>query len=148
MYAVISGEKTFILFPPTDYLYFKEQSYPTQTYHINVDNTNTNSNNDNNSNQEVPSYTHRIKSKDVTLSSQNCSNSTSTLTWISDNIDNHNCYELNSNFKYTHPIRCTVRQGEILYIPSMWYHQVSQNTLTIAVNFWYDQRFDFRYATI
>ena len=36
--------------------------------------------------------------------------------------------------------------GEVLYIPSMWYHYVTQTCLTIAVNYWYDQRFDFRYV--
>ena len=28
----------------------------------------------------------------------------------------------------------------------MWYHYVTQTCLTIAVNYWYDQRFDFRYV--
>jgi hypothetical protein len=28
----------------------------------------------------------------------------------------------------------------------MWYHQVSQTQLTISINYWYEQRFDFRWA--
>eukprot|EP01042_Synura_sphagnicola_P004252 gene4252-biopygen4579 len=28
----------------------------------------------------------------------------------------------------------------------MWYHRVSQTRVTVAVNFWYDMRFDFRYV--
>jgi hypothetical protein len=33
-----------------------------------------------------------------------------------------------------------------LYIPAMWYHRVSQRTHTVSVNYWYEQRFDFRYV--
>lgn len=37
------------------------------------------------------------------------------------------------------PFRCTVRAGEILYLPSMWFHHVRQspdeNGRTIAVNY-------------
>jgi len=47
---------------------------------------------------------------------------------------------------HTHPVRCEVKAGEVLYIPAMWYHRVSQRCLTVAVNFWYEQRFDFRYV--
>ena len=27
----------------------------------------------------------------------------------------------------------------------MWYHRVSQTCLTISVNYWYEQNFDFRF---
>lgn len=53
-------------------------------------------------------------------------------------------------FEGPRPIRCTVRAGEMLYLPSMWFHHVSQspgpNGLTIAVNYWYDMQFDIKYA--
>jgi hypothetical protein len=44
------------------------------------------------------------------------------------------------------PVRCTLLPGEILYIPAMWYHRVSQSCLTIAVNYWVEQTFDFKFA--
>ena len=31
-------------------------------------------------------------------------------------------------------------------IPVLWYHQVSQKGLTIAVNYWHDMAFDHRYV--
>jgi len=39
------------------------------------------------------------------------------------------------------PIRVSVNKGEMLYLPSMWYHYVSQRSAkrskwTVAVNFW------------
>ncbi|KAG8049829.1 hypothetical protein GUJ93_ZPchr0009g938 [Zizania palustris] len=53
-------------------------------------------------------------------------------------------------FEGPKPIHCTVRAGEMLYLPSMWFHHVSQspgpNGLTIAVNYWYDMQFDIKYA--
>merc|ERR1719474_717486 len=43
------------------------------------------------------------------------------------------------------PIKVTVKKGETLYLPALWYHQVSQKGeegRTVAVNFWYDMCFD------
>ena len=45
-----------------------------------------------------------------------------------------------------HPIRITVKAGEVLYIPHMWYHRVTQSCTTIAVNFWYEMKFGFTYV--
>ena len=46
------------------------------------------------------------------------------------------------------PLRCTVRAGEMLYLPSMWYHLVEQEEdedeaggAAVAVNWWYDMDF-------
>jgi hypothetical protein len=36
--------------------------------------------------------------------------------------------------------------GDILYLPSMWYHHVRQSHKCIAVNFWYDMEYDSRYC--
>nr|XP_016512667.1 PREDICTED: jmjC domain-containing protein 7-like isoform X2 [Nicotiana tabacum] len=48
------------------------------------------------------------------------------------------------------PFEVTVKAGEILYLPSMWFHHVRQSPdsrgLTIAVNYWCDMRFDIKYA--
>ena len=35
--------------------------------------------------------------------------------------------------------RCST---EMLYLPSLWYHRVTQTRETVAVNYWYDMRFD------
>ena len=40
------------------------------------------------------------------------------------------------------PIKCTVKRGDILYLPALWYHWVGQSCDSqgrcIAVNFWHD----------
>jgi len=38
-------------------------------------------------------------------------------------------------------VEARVRPGELLYLPAMWYHQVAQRGVTIAVNYWHDMPF-------
>lgn len=122
-YAVISGAKTFTLLPPTDCVYLPEKVYPTAKY-------------------EISGGSDTLGS--LQLSSENCP--TTSLSWISLDPDDPHVCEKYPSFARTHPLRCTVYPGEVLYIPAMWYHRVSQTVPTISVNFWYDQRFDFRYV--
>jgi hypothetical protein len=47
------------------------------------------------------------------------------------------------------PLRVHVRAGEVLYLPSLFYHEVEQRgdcngELCIAVNYWYDMLWDQR----
>ncbi|KAF8470130.1 cupin-like domain-containing protein [Kalaharituber pfeilii] len=43
---------------------------------------------------------------------------------------------------YCRPLRVELNRGDILYLPAMWYHKVSQEcspgSVCIAVNYWYD----------
>ncbi|KAG8159232.1 hypothetical protein KVR01_010893 [Diaporthe batatas] len=43
------------------------------------------------------------------------------------------------------PVRVTLRQGDMLYLPALWYHKVSQSCseegICVAVNYWYDMEF-------
>mmetsp|Transcript_69360 Transcript_69360/g.119179 ORF Transcript_69360/g.119179 Transcript_69360/m.119179 type:complete len:424 (+) Transcript_69360:83-1354(+) len=39
------------------------------------------------------------------------------------------------------PLVVEVHAGEVLYLPAMWYHQVEQCGITVAVNFWHDMNF-------
>nr|POF13783.1 jmjc domain-containing protein 7 [Quercus suber] len=49
---------------------------------------------------------------------------------------------------YSHlsrPLRVTLHEGDVLYLPAMWYHKVSQSRgdrgFVCAVNYWYDMDF-------
>ncbi|GJP41956.1 hypothetical protein CLOM_g1567 [Closterium sp. NIES-68] len=57
---------------------------------------------------------------------------------------------LGEQLKGPPPLVCTIGPGEMLYLPSMWYHHVSQSPdetgRTIALNYWYDMQFDVKYA--
>lgn len=135
MYAVITGEKIFTLFPPTDIAFLNEQVFPTKRYYYTKNN---NSNNDNNT------ITTRIKKEDIISTCDNCPSTE--LPWIRVDPENPNAIHLQPSLKYATPIRVKVKAGEVLYIPSMWYHRVTQSCPTIAVNYWYEQQFNFRYV--
>lgn len=123
MYAVITGEKTFTLLPPTDIAFMSEKTVKTSRY-------------------AVSRFTGRVLQSDVRVVNDGCPSEE--LTWITVNPDAPT--DINSRFSHAHPLRCVVRPGEVLYIPAMWYHQVSQSKPTIAINYWYEQKFDFRFV--
>eukprot|EP01059_Diplonema_ambulator_P005474 TRINITY_DN15201_c0_g1_i1.p1 TRINITY_DN15201_c0_g1~~TRINITY_DN15201_c0_g1_i1.p1 ORF type:complete len:335 (+),score=46.43 TRINITY_DN15201_c0_g1_i1:40-1005(+) len=51
-----------------------------------------------------------------------------------------------------HPLSVTVSQGDLLYLPSLWYHEVRQqgglDGITIAVNYWWDINYDATFWTL
>lgn len=70
--------------------------------------------------------------------------SSDTIPWVS--ID-----PLNPDF-HTYPeyrkatqIHCRIYEGEVLYLPSLWFHHVRQSHACIAVNYWHDMRYDIKY---
>jgi jumonji domain-containing protein 7 len=34
-----------------------------------------------------------------------------------------------------------LNEGDMLYLPALWYHRVTQSEETISVNYWYDFNF-------
>jgi len=44
------------------------------------------------------------------------------------------------------PMRVTLKAGDVLYLPAMWYHKVSQSCSSegfcCSINFWYDMSFE------
>jgi jumonji domain-containing protein 7 len=146
MYAVIGGEKGFVLFPPTDIAFFEEKSFPATRYKLSKK-----------FNCEESSA--RIFCDDLDLIDEIDENENKkSINWILDdrieNYYNNNDYKSNdnndnnnenSNVKLAHGIRVVLRAGELLYIPAMWLHKVFQKKETIAVNYWYEQKFDFRF---
>jgi len=51
-----------------------------------------------------------------------------------------------SVLQQTHPnlpiFLAEVNEGECLFLPSLWYHEVHQSCLTVAVNYWFDMQFN------
>mmetsp|Transcript_7864 Transcript_7864/g.7927 ORF Transcript_7864/g.7927 Transcript_7864/m.7927 type:complete len:501 (-) Transcript_7864:10-1512(-) len=138
MYAVISGEKTFTLLPPTDIMYLDEREYPTRKYQL------RNKKHPDSVDSDQIVLHDRLKHENLEL--YESENPSEKIPWISTDPEDPLILIKNPKFKYAHPLRCRVQEGEILYIPAMWFHRVSQTRLTIAVNYWYDQKFDFRYV--
>jgi hypothetical protein len=45
--------------------------------------------------------------------------------------------------KYAHPIhQVRVQTGELLYLPALWFHRVTQSRETIGINYWYNMKFN------
>jgi len=48
--------------------------------------------------------------------------------------------------RLSRPLRVTLDPGDMLYLPAMWYHKVSQSCseegICVAVNYWYDMDFE------
>ena len=58
---------------------------------------------------------------------------------------NHDENEIRQN-KYLNPLEVTLEPNELLYLPSLWFHQVEQDSpITIACNFWYDMEYDIKW---
>lgn len=154
MYAVVSGEKTFTLFPPTDVAYLGRyaREYRTLRYAVKTQSDSSNSKDEGVAEVE---YSLDPPGSAVTASNSSSNSSlalelradgcpTERLQWLPLDPDDPEVTAKYPLLGHAPPLRCTVRAGEVLYIPAMWYHRVSQTCLTVAVNYWYDQRFDFR----
>ncbi|XP_055308433.1 bifunctional peptidase and (3S)-lysyl hydroxylase Jmjd7 isoform X3 [Sitodiplosis mosellana] len=121
MYCVISGYKEFILIPPTDYAYVNRRKYPVGTYKMA---------------QNGEMFIDPVADE---------SGEPIQIEWVS--VDplkpNHNKYP---EFQKSTPFKVRVNEGDILYLPSLWYHHVQQSHKCIAVNFWFDMDYDARYC--
>ncbi|GHJ83994.1 hypothetical protein NliqN6_0396 [Naganishia liquefaciens] len=113
IYHLLSGSKTFRLFPPVEGYLLDTLFYPAATY---------------------TRFGHGANSS---LMIQPDSEPTYPIPWIS--VDPLNL----PRDTPLRPIEVTVREGETLFLPAGWYHHVMQSTgsqgICVAVNYWYDQ---------
>ncbi|KAM7254774.1 hypothetical protein ACFE04_020015 [Oxalis oulophora] len=129
LYAVVSGKKHFTLLPPTDVHRLYVRKYPAAHYLYSED------------------------SGEFTLEMDEPARN---VPWCSVNPypapeDRESEMEkFPLYFNGPKPYEVTVNAGEILYLPSMWFHHVRQSPnesgYTIAINYWYDMQFDIKYA--
>ncbi|KAI9910934.1 hypothetical protein PsorP6_011104 [Peronosclerospora sorghi] len=143
MYCVVKGQKEFTLLPPSAVGCLYEREFPSTRYH----------------HTESPAprpSEHLVRNAHVTerfhekypaldkwvlLSSLE----TGATPWIPVDpvhIDAER-FPLASALR---PIQVVVNAGEVLYLPSLWYHRATQSCPTIAVNYWHDMQFDCRYV--
>ncbi|XP_017263005.1 bifunctional peptidase and (3S)-lysyl hydroxylase JMJD7 [Kryptolebias marmoratus] len=116
LYCVVSGEKHFLLLPPTDRPFIPYGVYQPAVYHQQDDG-------------EFKVVDQRDSQK---------------VPWIPlDPLDPD--LERYPQYRQAEPLWCTVKAGEMLYLPSLWFHHVQQSHGCIAVNFWYDMEYDIKY---
>ncbi|KAI3996992.1 hypothetical protein MKX01_021268 [Papaver californicum] len=129
LYAVITGEKHFLLLPPTDVHRLYVHNYPAARYSL---------------------------SQDTGVLTLQLEEPRRLVPWCSVNpyppaaIKDQEVSKFPLYFNGPKPSECTVKAGEILYLPSMWFHHVKQSPdnrgRTIAINYLYDMQFDIKYA--
>jgi jumonji domain-containing protein 7 len=129
--CVTAGEKVFTVCPPSDALFLKEANFPSGTFRM---------------------QDNGMWKVDREMLEGEGENDTLTTRWVESDVerlispvseaDRLSYLEEHPNLKYAHPIKIHVKAGDILYLPSLWYHRVTQSCETVAVNYWYDMRFD------
>ncbi|XP_052209990.1 lysine-specific demethylase JMJ32 [Diospyros lotus] len=129
LYAVVSGEKHFLLLPPTDFHRMYIREYPAAHYSYS---------------EETGEF--KLEIEDPVRYVPWCSvDPYPTLERREREMSKFPLY-----FNGPKPFEVTVKAGEILYLPCMWFHHVRQSPdslgRTIAVNYWYDMQFDIKYA--
>jgi len=132
IFCVASGQKLFTICPPADALFIKEESVPSGTFRCNNDcwTVDMQQTNDGQNNEKEHEYVRWIEC-DVERIMKPASLHSRT-----------ECMKKYPLLEYAHPIRVCVEAGDMLYLPALWYHKVTQSCETVAVNYWYDMRFD------
>lgn len=124
IYVVIRGRKIFKLFPPADVFRMQLTKYPVATY-------------------QFQSQCDKKEAADLVPVLHSPREETLWSSILPGNISSH-MHDAES------PIIVTLEPGQILYLPSCWWHEVhnaaDNNETTIAVNFWFDMKFDASYA--
>ncbi|XP_011342581.1 jmjC domain-containing protein 7 isoform X2 [Ooceraea biroi] len=127
IYCVLSGEKNFTLHPPTDLPWIPYANYSSAVYK-----------------EREPGKWTIERIVDETSDPEETASSTLTP-WIC--IDPLNPdYETYPEYRNAHTLRVTLRAGDVLYLPSLWFHHVTQSHACISINYWYDMEFDIKYA--
>eukprot|EP00457_Paulinella_chromatophora_P008552 gb/GEZN01008590.1/.p1 GENE.gb/GEZN01008590.1/~~gb/GEZN01008590.1/.p1 ORF type:complete len:395 (+),score=60.56 gb/GEZN01008590.1/:33-1217(+) len=130
IYCVISGEKHFTLYPPTDLPWLGRRWFKAARYEQKLDGQF----------QVVPETPERLVPWFAFDAFSSCPTASSSS------------FSSSPKLAHASPLRICVRPGEVLYLPSLWYHAVAQKEdqlsgqPAIAVNFWFDMQFDIKYA--
>mmetsp|Transcript_512 Transcript_512/g.1228 ORF Transcript_512/g.1228 Transcript_512/m.1228 type:complete len:481 (-) Transcript_512:462-1904(-) len=148
LFYVLSGEKIFGLCPPSDAPFLYEREVTAGQFRTSKPcESSSSSRNDNEKGEE----TNRRWS--VVLDREEDDENTSRYSkvhWIAADLfgkDDSNKKQIRHNeefplSRYAHPITVRVRAGELLYLPSLWFHRVTQTCETIGINYWYDMNFE------
>ncbi len=131
IFCVAHGEKIFTLCPPADALFLKETMLPSGTF------------------RKDDTIGWMVDRQCVDKDGEKCDQM---VRWMETDVeqllppvsdeDRQSYIRKHQLLQYAHPFRIHVKAGDMLYLPSLWYHRVTQTCETVAVNYWYDMRFD------
>jgi jumonji domain-containing protein 7 len=136
LFYVLSGEKVFTVCPPADAPFLYERECPAGIF---VSSTK----NGGGSGWRVQQQ--QQQQEEGRTDDGETQSTPATVRWIAANVQHKNDDQHLADYPllaYTHPITITVRAGEMLYLPALWFHSVTQTKETVAINYWYDMKFD------
>ena len=125
LFHVLSGEKVFTLCPPGDAPFLYQREFACGTFQQ----------------QQGGDWA-------VVANTDTDDDSTTLIPWIESDVES--LFDKSSRFHQlqrfprlsrAHPMKVIVRAGEMLYLPSLWFHRVTQTCETIGINYWYDMKF-------
>ena len=121
LFCVLSGEKIFTLCPPVDAPFLYERDYPSGRFH------------------------YSRATQQWTVVPHQPSDGAPKTRWIEANVVQKNDPQHLQSFpllRYAHPVEIKVPAGCMLYLPALWFHSVTQSCETVAINYWYDMKFE------
>uniref|UniRef100_M3YCM4 Bifunctional peptidase and (3S)-lysyl hydroxylase JMJD7 n=2 Tax=Mustela putorius furo TaxID=9669 RepID=M3YCM4_MUSPF len=117
LYCVVSGEKRFLLHPPSDRPFIPYELYTPATYQLTEEDS-----------FEIVDEEAMEKVPWIPLDP------------LAPDLARYPSYS------QARALCCTVQAGEMLYLPALWFHHVQQSHGCIAVNYWYDMEYDLKYS--
>ena len=149
LFYVCSGQKEFVLCPPADVVFLQEGEFSSGIFcprmHDNNEAGGESNNESNQSSWAVVADDNNSGNREEGLQHEM---SEATTRWIEPDIKKYMENKANKAteefplLSKAHPIKVLVSEGEMLYIPSLWFHRVTQTCETVGVNYWYDMKFD------
>jgi len=137
MFYVASGEKLFTLCPPSDVAFLHWKKVQAGTFSKAKGNWQVIPDKDNHG---KPSMINWIQ-PDLHEYLQCCGGKTECEPNEASFCERH--FPLLS---LTHPMEIKVKAGEMLYLPPLWFHRVTQSCETVGINYWYDMKFDTKWC--
>ena len=119
-----SGEKIFTLYPPSDAAFLPIVAMPTRRFVSQCSEHRE---------EEMPSWQIVEEYQNDDYCSGIDDQCVKTTPWVYPS--------LGFTPEYLHPLTVRVQAGDLLYLPSLWFHAVSQSQETVAVNWWFDMQF-------
>ncbi|KIW03643.1 hypothetical protein, variant [Verruconis gallopava] len=124
IYVQVLGQKHFVLLPPIESACVNEQLHPAATYKC-----------------RYPGIAYELGNVELFPTLDNPAAQVPFAAWDPD-LPEVNATAFSS---LSRPMRVTLEPGDMLYLPALWYHKVSQSCnkegLCCAVNYWYDMEY-------
>lgn len=121
LYCVASGKKIFTVCPPGDALFLKDIKLPSAQFRYDE--------------SKDSWYVHRAVDEQVVWMESNVER------LLNSDEDRSKYISENSLLQHVHPMKVVLNEGDMFYLPALWYHRVTQSEETVAVNYWYDFNF-------